>query len=273
MESRPGDRRRVGGKIMLKKFYLAILIILGVLSLAHAEEMTADRVVAKSWELYRQARNEKEVIKVDIEYKDGRRDGKELARWIKFEQSGEDKVAVRFSKPILDEGLALLIWRHINGDDDVWLKLPSLGQERRISVSDQSKYFAETDFTYEDTRQLIGERCGDFGYRMLSSKDGIRVIEASPKSGTETGYGKRVFWIDPRFVLVKTEYYTKNGSLIKVQVNSHIKIDTSGRWRADETEVENLLLKRKTTMKTIDRKIDLAMSQEVFSRKFLSSKR
>jgi hypothetical protein len=238
-----------------------------------SEEATPAQVVAKSWKLYRQAENEKEDVVVTVEYKDGRKDEKQLTRWIKYDPSGEDKVMIKFSKPAIDEGLGLLIWRHPDKGDDVWLKLPSLSQERRISVADQTKYFAETDFTYEDSRQLIGERIKDFVYRFLEHKDGVRVIEAVPKPGAETGYGKRVLHINPQWVFLKAEYYGKNGGLLKIQTNSQIDLGEGGRWRIKQTEVDNFLLKRKTIMVVTDRKIDTNLSAEVFSRKFLTSTR
>jgi hypothetical protein len=54
---------------------------------------------------------------------------------------------------------------------------------------------AETDLTYEDTRQLIGERVGDFEYRMTGRSGSGWTIEATAKPGVETAYGKRVIAI------------------------------------------------------------------------------
>lgn len=235
-----------------------------------AAEPTAQEIVAKSWNLFRQAKDEKELIRVAIAYRDGRTEEKALTRWTRYDRSGEDKVTIRFSKPALDDGLMLLVWRHPGKNDDVWLKLPSFSQERRVSVSDQGKYFAETDLTYEDTRQLIGERISDFEYRIVGRNAGGWTVEARPGPDVDTMYGKRVFTIDTRYVFTKIEYYAKNGSLIKTQANVEIKVDQNGRWRVDRVELDNHQLKRKTTMKIIDRKIDQGISPEVFSRKFLT---
>ena len=192
----------------MKKLVVVAMFILFVASVhAGAAEMTAQEVVSKSWDLFRLARDEKELVHVAVAYRDGRREEKELTRWTRYEPSGEDKVTIRFSKPALDDGLMLLVWRHPGKNDDVWLKLPSFAQERRISTSDQGKYFAETDLTYEDTRQLIGERVRDFEYRIISKSGGGWTIEATAKPGVETAYGKRVFTIDRQYVFTKIEYY------------------------------------------------------------------
>jgi Outer membrane lipoprotein-sorting protein len=105
--------------------------------------------------LFRQVTYEKERMEVNIIYKDGRKEEKVLTRWVHYDPAGEDKVTIVFSKPAREEGLGLFIWRHAKGDDDQWLKLPSMKEVRRISIADQSKYFAGSDITYEDSRQLI----------------------------------------------------------------------------------------------------------------------
>lgn len=258
---------------MKKLIAIAMFILFVTSGHAGAAEMTAQEVVSKSWDLFRQARDEKELVHVSVVYQDGRREEKELTRWTRYEPSGEDKVTIRFSKPALDDGLMLLVWRRPGKSDDVWLKLPSFAQERRISTSDQGKYFAETDLTYEDTRQLIGERVRDFEYRMNGKSGGGWTIEATAKPGVETAYGKRIFTIDAGYVFRRIEYYSKGGSLIKTQANTRVKVDQGGRWRVDQVELENHLLKRKTTMKIVDRRLDQNISTEVFSKKFLTGRK
>ncbi|OPY17302.1 MAG: hypothetical protein A4E69_00034 [Syntrophus sp. PtaB.Bin138] len=258
---------------MKKLVVIAAFLLLAAVGHAVAAEMTAGEIVAKSWDLFRLAKDERELVRVSVAYHDGRREEKELTRWTLYEPSGEDKVAIRFSKPALDDGLMLLVWRHPGKSDDVWLKLPSFAQERRVSTSDQGKYFAETDLTYEDTRQLIGERIGDFEYRMTGRSGSGWTIEATAKPGVDTAYGKRVFAIDPRYVFTKIEYYAKGGTPIKTQTNTRVTVDRRGRWRVDQVELDNHLLKRKTTMKIVERKVDQNISPEVFSRKFLTGRK
>jgi hypothetical protein len=250
-----------------------LVLASAIIPLVDCQAMTAEEIVAKSWKLFRQADTERELVALAIEYRDGRKEEKQLERWTKYSSTGEDRVTIRFSKPAIDNGLSLLIWRHADGSDDVWLKLPSLNQERRISMRDQAKYFAETDFTYEDSRQLIGERIKDFNYRLVSEKDGVYIIEATPKANTESGYGKRIFHINTQWVFFRIEYYEKNGILIKVQNNGPFEIGQNGRWRPRHLEMDNVLLKRKTVMDIRERNIDQNLSSEVFSRKFLTGKK
>lgn len=238
-----------------------------------AEDLSAEKIIARSWQLYRQASTEKESIEVEIIQNQGRRESKSLTRWTKFNPSGEDKVTVVFSKPVMDDGLGLLTWRHPGKQDDQWLKLPSMDKVRRISVSDQDKYFAGTDFTYEDLRQLTGERLPDFTYETIKQEDNQTVISAVPRLGVETGYGKRIFWVNSAFVIVKMEYYSKGGLLLKSQTNSRITTHKGGTWRAEQVEVKNLMLNRQTAMRVIERVLNPTLTRDIFSVRFLESKR
>lgn len=251
-------------------------LLIGITSLlpvnVMAEELSAEKIIARSWQLYRQASTEKESIEVEVIQNQGRRETKSLTRWTKFDPGGEDKVTVVFSKPVMDDGLGLLTWRHPGKQDDQWLKLPSMDKVRRVSVSDQEKYFAGTDFTYEDLRQLSGERLADFIYEIIRQEDDQKVIAAVPRPGVETGYGKRLFYVNPAFVIVKMEYYSKDGRLLKSQTNSRIITHEGGMWRTEQVEVKNILLNRQTVMKVTERVLNPTLTGDIFSVRFLESK-
>lgn len=236
-------------------------------------ELKPEQIVAKSWQLYRQTPDEQETIEVVVSYFDGRRDTKALTRWIKYGPDGEeDKIAVKFHKPAMDEGLGLLTWRHAQKSADQWLKLPSLERVRRVSPGEQDKYFAGTDLTYEDLRQLTGERIRDFTYRLIQREGEQSVIEILPNNGIKTGYSRRIAWIGNAFVLHKMEYYGKNGKLLKIQTNNDITLSDNGLWRTDCIEVNNLMLNRRTSLRVIDRQLNSNLPAEIFSVRFLETK-
>lgn len=153
------------------------------------------------------------------------------------------------------------------------LKLPSLKKVRRISINDQTKYFAGTDFTYEDTRQLIGEQTKNYDYQLLEQSSEFWKIAAIPKSNVKTGYSKRVLWIDNKFATTKIEYYIENNQLLKTQINRQIDFEENGLWRVNQVEIDNPFVGRRTFMKIINRKINSGLSQNIFTKKFLESKR
>lgn len=254
------------------KILAAMLLFTALAGICRAEELTAQQLVEKSWKLYRQAGTEKETVDVQTVQQGGKTDEKSLVRWIRYDREGDDKITVRFTNPATDDGLGLLTWRHPGKNDDQWLKLPSMDKVRRVSSADQEKYFAGTDFTYEDLRQLAGERTKEFNYRVIRNEGEHKVVEATPKGGTESIYGKRIFWITAKFATVKTEYYGKNGKLIKTQSNNNITFKPNGLWRAGSVEMDNALLNRKTVMKVKERVIDSAIASDTFTQRFLESK-
>lgn len=239
---------------------------------AVAEEAAA--IVAKSWTLFRQATSEQETITVDLRSSDGDRSRKALKRWTRYDAAGgEDRVMIKFFEPAVDLGLGLLIWRHRADNDDQWLNLPSLSRKRRIATADQEKYFAGTDLTFEDTRQLMGERTADFVYRFLSRTDAGAVIEAKPRPEVATGYGWRSITINPSYAITRIEYYGPNGALIKVQENQEIEQATNGRWRPLRITIDNRALKRITVLTTTERSFHDVVDDSVFSTSFLESRR
>jgi outer membrane lipoprotein-sorting protein len=255
--------------------YLAAILLLMVLmagNSSYAQAITAEEIIAETWRLYRQANNEKEKIEIIVHDSGGRIKEKVLTRWTKFSPNGEDKIVIKFSKPALDKGLGLLIWRSSLGDKQ-WLKLPSMRRVRKVSVSNQA-YFANTDITYEDSRQLIGERIKDFNYRRLGEKKGRRwIIESVPKEGVSSGYSKRVFWIDQRtFAIIRIEYYGRRGDLIKVAQHNEIQIENNQRWRVNQVEIKNIILGRFTMIKIIERQINIDLSPSIFTKRFLLKK-
>ncbi len=238
-----------------------------------AREMPPEEMVSRSWELFRQVSHERESVRIAIDHADGRREEKQLTRWTRFDPSREDCVTIKFLAPPLDRGLGLLTLRHADREDEQWLKLPSLKKVRKVAAGEQDRYFAGTDLTNEDVRQLIGERTQDYTYSLARREGGVSVVEAVPGAGTRTGYGRRLMWVDEKLVITRVEYYGRQGELIKVQTNSGITVSDKGLWRAGHVEIENLLLKRKTRIDIEERQIDPDISPGVFTRDFLESER
>jgi hypothetical protein len=254
---------------------LALVVSLAASGVGLADELSSEKLISKSWDLYRQTKQEKESVKMVISYSDGRREEKKLIRWTRFDPANEDCITIKFLEPPLDRGLGLLTLRHGRGggNDEQYLKLPSLKKVRKIAAGEQAKYFAGTDLTNEDVRQLIGERFQNFTYTLAQKEGTTSMIAASPRDGVETGYGRRLLWVDDRFVITKVEYFDKKGELIKVQTNSSITLSENGLWRANHVEMDNLLLKRKTQIDVEEREIDKELSSGIFSKDFLESER
>ena len=235
----------------------------------HGSDLDANDIMSKVWQRYRDAEDEKERMKITLIYQGGKQVEKELFKWTQFSSDGRDKSVIKFTRPVADKGLGVLILREPEKRDIYWLKKPSLRNIRRLPMGDEDEYFGGIDLTFEDLRQSLGERQKDFLYRLTQSNEDVWVIEALPKKGIVTGYTKRMFWVDRQFVLRKVTYYDGEGSLLKAQRNLDIHISDEGRWRANRIEVENLRLGRTTVIKIVERKINSRVSARIFTRGFL----
>ncbi len=251
---------------------IMIFLLLGILfaSLAWAEGFTTARdVIEKSYEFYRQgAEVEFEKLRLEVKYEDGYSVNKELERWIKYNPKKEDKVFINFTAPEMDKGLKLLVHRRLSQSDLIWLKMPSMHRSRRISGQDEGKYFAETDLTYRDTAQLVGENTSDYKYSFVDSGDSKWVIEALPKPGITAVYDKRVFFLNENYVIEKVLYY-RHGQLGKIQLNKDIVREDNGCWRSDSVVFINEFYSRVTNIKIPERKFTGFTNPPSFSRRDL----
>jgi uncharacterized protein len=234
-----------------------------------AQEMDARKTIEKCWAFYREGiSSEEERVNISVKYDDGRTEEKSIIRWTQFDSGRNDKVVVKFSAPPDLAKAGLLIMRS-GKEDQLWLKLNSFPNARKISGSNQEQYFFGTDFTLEDSRQLAGERTEDFEYRFVTDQGGASEIEAVPKSGTESAYTKRVICVNSRFAIEKIKYFV-GGNQVKTLQNRQVSFDASGRWRVGSIEIDNRVVKRKTVA-SIKSQVNCDLAKVRFTADFLGS--
>jgi hypothetical protein len=255
---------------------LALVFILAVRA-EGSSVMTAQEVIKTSYNRYRQGvKVEKEKVEIGVVY-EARTVHKKLVRWIKYGKKRRDKMFIKFTAPPMDKGLKLLVHRRSEGSDLMWLKLPSLRRSRRISGQDEGNYFAETDLTYRDTAQLVGEIIDNYEYEFVGTEycsvpgeKAIKwVIKAEPREDITAIYGHRFFFITKDLVIAGVKYFDFNGDLIKVQLNKKVVQDECGRWRADLVVIKNLYNDRTTKIKVTDRNYNNSAQAPSFSKRDL----
>lgn len=231
---------------------------------------SALETMQESWQRYRLLDTEKEELKLTVIRQKGRERKYSLVRYTQYSQQQEDKIILFFRSPARDRGVGVLTWRKPKGSDAQWLYFPATKRIRRISASQQNQYFQGTDFTYEDIRQLVGERISDFEYLLIGEDNNQHIILAKPKKKTKTGYGQRKFWIRTSdYAVSRIDYFDKKQRLIKSQKNFEIKVKNNNLWRANKVEMENFDKKRKTLLEFSSRQINPELKDEVFTTRFL----
>jgi hypothetical protein len=242
----------------------------GLLPTANAATTnTAEQIIQRSWQLYRQhTPAEQEQITLQTT-KDGEATReKTLLRWTRYQTSSE-QVVIKFDTPAADAGLALLIDRSDRSQQQMWLRMPSWIKARRVQGQRQAQYFAGTDFTFEDNAELSGEATERYNYRLLDESKNGWWIEAIAKNPSDSAYGRREIWLDRDYAITRIDYFDRNLSLIKTLQNIELKKFPSGGWRPDLMEMRNQQETRLTVLKVQARQFDSNLASQIFSQEFL----
>ena len=183
---------------------------------------------------------------------------------------------VTFESPADVRGTKTLLVEHSRGDDDLWIYLPAMKKVRRLVASNKKDSFVGTDFSYGD---VIGHRVEDWSHKILREEkvDGknCTVLESTPvrpEVGENSGYSKRVSWIDQEsFVALKGESYDLNGQIFKkFAARSVQKVDAkNNKWQPMVLESENVQTGHKTVLEFKNYKANVGVSKELFSSRSL----
>ena len=149
----------------------------------------------------------------------------------------ERRSLIRFSAPPDIQDSQFLSWTHddIRRGDDLWVFLPSENMVRRISGGGKKNAFMRSSFALEDIeyRSVDADEHRFLRNDKLNSRD-VWVIESAAvkeKSG-ETGYGRRVIFVDKEYRLPsRIEYYDTRNRLIKTMMAGDFR-KISGIWSA-----------------------------------------
>ncbi len=257
---------------------MAILAVCLAFSLpAGAQDLTGrqimDEVSARHDRPY-----EFEIQQMTLRDKGGNEEEREVKRYARELEQGENRYLMVFHNPAGVRGVALLTWQHDTKDDDQWIYLPAQGKKaKRIAKGGRQNYFMGTDYTFED---LISESRDKFRYERLDDEelDGVAVfvVDAFPEDAgvkKETGYKYRRSWIrQDIFFIVRTEYFDKRGRYIKNQIATDLVNIEGDMWRAQRTFMDNEKRGHSTEIEIIDRTFeDSDVPKKMFHTRYITS--
>lgn len=198
-------------------------------------------------------------VRLTIIDKKGRKEEREMIIF----QKGSDRRLVKFLSPAEHKGIGFLSLPN----EVMYLYLPAFGKTRRIASHVKNTKFAGTDFTYED---MEAKRYSEGWVPELLRKEGNEyVLLLKPKPSTKTQYSKMIMWVrGENFYPSKVELYDKGERLYKIVTMG--KIEKIGNyWISKELQMEDLREGRKSTMETIEIKLDSSLSDEIFTERYL----
>jgi|GEM_PF-4941930 len=206
--------------------------------------------------------------------------GERLREGVAYNMRGSDSRdsmrLFRFDKPTDVAGIAFLIHENSDGDDDIWMYLPSMQKTRRILSSGKNDSFMGSDFSYAD---LMAPRTADFHHELLSNANcldsevpncylvGSRV--ASPKNAKSLGYSRIKSWIRPdNYLPYRIEYFDQKDQLYKFQELSNF-VPAAQTWIASERSMTHIKTKSRSFLQLTKVLTDVKYDPSLFTERRL----
>jgi len=230
----------------------------------------ASSIVEEVFSRYRSAVYEHEIM--EIITSGGHKH--DVDKYTAFGDKLEDRITVKFA----DEKTGIFI--EFNGG--MTKHYYRTGDRTRLIGFKENDYVLETDLTQEDVERLFREDTSLYDYKLISSVNGLRQIEAIPHDGVETSYSRRILYIDVNYAVRKIDYFyaqeqlsEKTYVLLKTLENIEVGIDANGRWRPTITKIDNNAggTKSWTSIVVKERSFEDEVVESAFSTSFLESDR
>ncbi len=233
-------------------------------SLSFAEELTGRQIIENQQDRHI-ADNEYAQIKVTLVDRKGKEKHQELVVYASKKEE-KTKTLIQYHAPANIRGVGLLTWEQGKGkEDDQWLYMSASRSIKRIAGGSKKNQFMGTDMAFEDMRpeDLDVHAYTLKGEAVIFDKKcwEIESVPSTKKEKSESGYGKRVMWVDPsNYVTLKVDYYDPHGRHIKTSVFEDVRPMVGKMYRSFKI-TWNRIRQKTTTIMTYE-KIDLDTRQK-----------
>lgn len=251
----------------MKKYLIALMLILFGITTVLGQEMTADRIIQKVNDLM----NQETVYaksKMTIVTTSGKKRTFESESWSK--DRGE-KNLVRYTSPARVKGQAVLM---LNNADDIWMYFPRTKRVRKLATHAKKQKMQGSDFTYEDMGS--GDAfITDFTARRLKDEkmEGYDCykLELTRNKDSDSHYSRLIIWvIKKNFVPVVIDYFDEDdpNHLLKRLVQYDIKV-IDGVPTGMRMVMYNKDDNTQTSMELLEVKYNVPMKDEMFTERGL----
>ncbi|RMA78740.1 outer membrane lipoprotein-sorting protein [Umboniibacter marinipuniceus] len=139
---------------------------------------------------------------------------------------GDDQSLVRVTAPAKDAGNATLI-----DGDDMWSYAPRINRVIKIPSSMMAQSWMGSDFSNKDITKST-DVLDNYTHVLIDQgeHEGITtyVIESTPHEDAPVVWGKEVYTIRADYVILRQEFWSQDGELVKYMVSSDI-VEMDGR--------------------------------------------
>lgn len=257
-----------------------LLFLFPVLSIFHvdisAEELSLTAIMKKNYQVNRTRDRTNHVI-MEMYSKTGKKRIRKLKNFAKLKADNiNEKRLIRFLYPADLKGTGFLVIEYPQGDDDMWLYLPTLRKSRRKLAGNKKDSFMGTEFSYGD---IVAPKVEEYKYN-LSGQEIIDdsecyVIEARPVDKDilkDYGYSKRIDYISKNnFTRLKSVFFDKYEKKLKtLTAKTPYEADpVNHKWFMRDMEMTNHQNGRKTVLKLEKITINSGIRDERFTVRYL----
>lgn len=189
-------------------------------------------------------------------------------------ENGLEKRYIKFLEPADVEGTSFLTLEQPEDSDVQYLYLPVLHKVTRIESQKKKGSFMGSDFTYKDMEAV---NLDEWSYELLREekyrKMSCYVVKARPanqKVLEETGYSKKISWVDcDNFLARKVKFYDKTENLLKVLTLEEYKLFSEKYWVAQKMTMRNIQTGHSTELIFKDMKVGTEIPDMYFTPRYL----
>lgn len=179
---------------------------------------------------------------------------------------GDQSYYIYFHRPADVSGMAFVVWKHQDRDDDRWLYLPALDLVRRIAASDKRTSFAGSDFFYED---VSGRNVDADVHELVQTTNDYFVVRNRPKQAELVEFSYYDVYIHKTtFLPIRTVYFGRRND--QYRVYTALRVDTiQGISTVTGAKMQDLRTGSTTEITYKDVRYDIGLPDDLFTERFL----
>lgn len=158
-----------------------------------------------------------------------------------------------------------LFYERTEGVDEQYTYMPSMKRVIRLAEKNRREPFLGSTFYITD---LVAPPLDDFTYEFVGEEDvggrHCRIVESRPKNPEKELYGKTLFAIDPKdLVIMRSQFFDDRGKPFKVLTTEKIeKIDDW--WTPLRQRMDDLRDDTSSTLEVLEIHYRVPLSDEIF---------
>jgi outer membrane lipoprotein-sorting protein len=251
----------------MKKWVIAVTIVLYFPFMAASQELTAREIVKKANEVMNQ---ERVAVKVKMTIMTTSGKTRELF-FDSWSMGHGEKNLIRYTAPRRVKDQAILL---LNNADDIWSYFPRTNRVRKLASHAKRQKIQGSDFSYEDMG--AGDRfLKDFTPKRLGSENReghpCHKIELAKKKDVDSNYSRMILWVDmENYMIWAIDYYDEKEDTLKTKtlIMSDMKI-IEGIPTPRKMVMYNHLDNTKTVQELLEISYRVDLNEEMFTERGL----